>query len=485
MSTSSLKQKTARGIFWGGFSSSLRQLLTFVFGMYMARILNDTDYGMVGVLAVFTGIANALTESGFSSALVNKATPDHKDYNAVFWFSTLVSVTLYVIAFACAPLIALYFNKPELVAVSRTLFIIFILNGLSIIPYTILFKQLKTKQTAIIDVVAGTGSLSVGLLMAWMGYGYWAIVAQTITQFLLVTVLRFSMAHWRPTLDFDFAPLKAMFPFGSKLLITNMFMQAVDNIFSIILGRFYTFNQVGQYTQGRKWGQLGSMFLGGLIGRVVQPALAHANDSLQRQTGILRKLIRFNAFISFPLMLGLAFVAREFTIVTVGDKWLPTVPIMQLFCVWFAFSFLWTMYSSLVFTRGKSDIFMYTVITIGLLQLLAVWLLRRYELLTMLAVFIALYFVGLLVWHHHVYRLIGLRLRDVVKDIAPYLTITLFCFSVAWLLTRHIENLYLLLLAKILISATLYLLLLHLFKSVIFNECKEFFAGQIIDRVKI
>jgi O-antigen/teichoic acid export membrane protein len=474
MTESSLKQKTAKGLFWGGINSGVQQLLSVALGIYLARILNADDYGLVGLLAIFTGIASTIINSGFSVALTNKQDTNHEDYNAVFWFTLFTGIILYAVLFFSAPLIAGFFEHPELINLSRVLFISFFISGLGIVPHTVMFKKLMTKQQAIIDIISISVALSIGLLLAAKGFSYWALVMQSLILVFLGTVLRFIVAPWKPALTICFSPLKSLFSFSVKILFTGIFMQITANIFSVLLAKFYNVTQVGYYTQGQKWMVIGNQFIGGMIMYVTQPVLVQVNEEKERQTGILRKLIRFGAFLSFPLMLGLAFVGKEFILITIGEKWLPAVPFLQLFCIWGSVGFLWSLYTNLIFAKGNSNFYMYGMIITGLLQLAALISLYSSGIFPMLIAYILACFIGLAIWHFYVNKLTGLRLRDVLKDILPYLGTTLGCFFIAWLLTKNCLNMYWLIIGRIVISGSLYLFIMRISNSVIFKECIEF-----------
>ncbi|GHT15201.1 lipopolysaccharide biosynthesis protein [Bacteroidia bacterium] len=479
MADSTLKQKTANGLLWGGINNGFQQLLALAFGVFMARILCEDDYGMVGMLAIFTGIASTIINSGFSVALTNIKDATHKDYNAVFWFTVFVGLALYLILFFCAPFIAKFYKYPELTNLSRFLFIGFLLGGIGTVSYTIMFKKLMTKQQAIIDMISQGIALSIGIVLALKGFAYWALATQMVILTSLSSLLRFFVAPWKPSLEFDFLPLKPMFSFSIKLFITNIFTQINTKIFSIIFGKLYGANQVGIYDQGQKWAVMGNSFIAGMINTVTQPILVQVNEQKDRQVSVLRKLIRFSAFISFPLMLGLAFVGREFIVIAIGEKWLSSVPFLQLFCIWGAIGFLSTLYMQLIFTHGKSDLYMYGTVIIGLLQLLVVYLAYPFGIFPMVIAYIAMNFVGLMIWQYYTSKLIGLRLKHVLKDILPYLAITLGCFFVAWLLTKNIVNLYALFILKILISGLLYVFIMKISNSVMFKESMEFLLKLI------
>jgi O-antigen/teichoic acid export membrane protein len=477
MTELNLKQKTANGLFWGGISSGVQQLIGVGFGIFLARTLNPDDYGLVGMLAIFTGIASTIINGGFSAALTNKQDATHKDYNAFFWFTFFVGLFLYSILFFSAPLIAQFYGRPELTNLTRVLFISIFFSGIAATSYTIIFKRLMVKQQAMIDMFSLLIACSVGLLLALKGFAYWALAIQTAIQTVLASVLRFIVAPWKPAWSFKFSPLKPLLSFSIKLFFTNIFMQISSNIFSVVLGKFYNATQLGYYTQGQKWMGMGHLFIGGMFTSVTQPVLVQVNEEKERQVGVLRKLIRFGAFISFPLMLGLAFIGKEFILIAIGDKWLLAVPFLQLFCIWGAVGFLWNIYTNLIISHGKSNIYMYGTIAISVLQLIAVTSTYFLGLFPMVIAYILMYFMGLLIWQYHVNRLTGLRLKDVLKDIFPYLAITLICFFVVWLITKNILNLYWLIISKIVISGLLYILIMKISHSVIFKESWMFLVS--------
>lgn len=480
MPEQTLKEKTAKGLFWGGISNGLQQILGLVFGIVLARILSPEDYGMVGMLAIFTGIAGTIIDSGFATALINKKEFRHEDYNAVFWFSIIAGVILYVILFFCAPLIAWFYDKPELTNLSRLVFLGFLFGGTGVAHNAILFKNLMVKERAKIDVTALVISGIVGLFMALNGFAYWGLAVQSTTYIGVGTLLRWYYSPWRPTLQFNVQPLKEMFGFSSKLFLTNIFWQISSNQFSVLLGKFYNAQQVGYYSQGYKWMVMGNTFIGGMINGVAQPIFAQVQGDQEKQRAVFRKMVRFGAFVSFPLMLGLAFVANEFILITVGEKWLPSVPFLQLFCIWGAAGYLWTLYTNLLMAHGKSNLYMGGMIIVGLSQIAIVAFTFPFGILWMVAAYVASFFMGLLGWHYFAYRLIGLRLWNVIKDVLPYLLITILVFFITWGITYRIQNIYVLLGTKILLAALLYIILMWKSNSIIFKESMDFISKKYI-----
>jgi O-antigen/teichoic acid export membrane protein len=478
MSEETLKEKTAKGLFWGGISNGGQQVLGVVFGVFLARILDAEDYGLVGMLAIFTGIAGTIINSGFSVALTNKQNATHEDYNAVFWFTFFAGLILYVILFFSAPFIAVFFGRPELVSLSRVVFISFFISGVATVPYTVLYKRLMVKHQAIIDISALLLSGIVGITLATHGFAYWAIALQSVTYVTLGACLRCLVSPWRPTFTFNFSPLKEMFSFSIKLFLTNIFLQISNNLFSILLGKFYNATQLGYYSQGYSWAGKGNQAIAGMLGQVVQPVIVQVNDDKERQLNIFRKMIRFTAFIAIPAFLGLALIAEEFIVIAIGDKWLSSVPFLQLFCVWAIASCLGIVYIYLLLAQGKSDLYMKGTIITALLQLLVVVCMYPFGIFPMVIGYIIVYIIGLLIWQYYAKKLIGIRLIDLIKDIFPYVIISLGCCFVAWILTWNIQNLYLLCALKIAIVATLYILTMKYSRSTIFKESMVFLTKR-------
>ena len=330
----SLKEKTARGLFWGGISNSLYQLLGLFFGIFLARLLTPDDYGMIGMLTIFSAVANSIQESGFTQALTNRKDAGQDDYNAVFWFSLCTGGVLYLLLFFCAPLIANFYHTPALVPLARFLFLGFLISSAGTAHNAILFKNLMVKEKAKAMLTALTVSGTLGVIMAYYGMAYWGIATQNVVYIFTFNLLLWHYSPWRPTWSFHFQPIREMLPFSIKLLITNVFHFVNDNIFSVLLGRFYTKQEVGYYTQANKWTNMGHTLITGVVNSVSQPIMVEAGANPDRQRKVFRKMLRFTAFISFPLMFGLALIAPEFITIAITDKWLPSAAIMQILCIW-------------------------------------------------------------------------------------------------------------------------------------------------------
>lgn len=474
MAEHSLKEKTARGLFWGGVSNGGQQLLNFVFGIFLARLLTPADYGMVGMLTIFSLIAVSLQESGFISGLNRKAEATDADYNAVFWFNVCCALAVYAILFFCAPLIAAWFREPVLVPLARLSFLSFVVSSFGTAPRARLFRELRVKETAWMTLIALVVSGVTGILLAWNGFAYWGIAVQNLTFCLSLTLLSWYFSGWRPSLHIDFRPLRGMLGFSSKLLVTNIFTHVNNNIFSIYFGRLYGDRMVGYYNQANKWTGIGYSTLTGMVWNVTQPVFARIGEDGGKTLRAFRKMLRFTAFISFPCMFGLALVAPEFITVTITEKWLPSARLMQILCIGGAFVPVSSFYSNFIIGRGKSDVFMYNTVVLCLLQTALLFVLHPYGVKVMVSAYVGLNMLWIPVWHAFARRLTGLSFWQAVRDVFPFAAIATLAMGGAWIAARPIENVYAALLVKVAVAAALYLALMKAAHAVILDECLSF-----------
>ncbi|MDD4515367.1 lipopolysaccharide biosynthesis protein [Massilibacteroides sp.] len=470
MAEQSLKDKTASGLLWGGTSN----VLTLIFGIVLARILNAEDYGMIGMLTIFIAVSSTIMDCGFVNALINKKNVSFDDYNSIFWFSTLSGIILYVLLYFSAPYIALFFDNAELIDLSRFLFICVGIGGLGVVHNAILLKEIRIKEKAKIDIISLALSNCVGISFSFAGYSYWALAFQTITYSASLIILRWWFVKWRPNFNINFAPIKEMFGFSSKIFITNLFFHINNHLFSVVFGRLYDEKQVGFYSQGQKWMTMGQSLISGAINGIAQPVFVQVKDDPDRQKHVFRKILRFGAFISFPLMLGIAFIGKELIVIAIGEKWLNAVPFLQLFCIWGAFSYIWTLCTNLLISHGKSNLYMYGMILTCIIQLALVLLVSSYGIYTMVIAYLSINFIALYGWIYFVGRLTKLTFLEVTKDIFPFLIITIISVAIAWFTTKNISNLYLLFLSKICITAVIYILVMWKSNAVVFKESIRF-----------
>ncbi len=469
-----LKERTAKGLFWGVLNNGTTQVLNILIGIFLGRLLSPEDYGIVGVLTIFTVIAGNLQSSGFTQGLVNIKSPTARDYNSVFWFNVLASVTIYVILFLSAPLIAYFFDDPRLVRVSRFVFLGFLISSFGIAHNAYMLKNMMNRELTIVGVIALVISGMTGIIMAFRGWAYWSLACQQIIYITVLNLGRYYYVPWQPQWKIDFGPVRRMFSFCVKILFTNIINTLSQHLLTFIFGRLFTIKDVGNYSQANNWNSKASLFVSGAIGQVAQPVLVEASTDRERQLRVYRKLLRFTAFLSFPLMLGLTLVGHEFILVTIGEKWLRSIPLLQILCIGGAFMPFYTLYQNLAISMHRSDIYLWCNLLQIVLQISIVLLFSRYGMTTMVIVYTLFLILWLVVWQWFARKLIGLRFRHAAKDVIPFLLITVFTMGVTWLLTYRISNDILLIVSRVLIAAVIYFVMLKLFHSAILDECIAF-----------
>ena len=476
-----LKEKTAKGLLWGALNSSTMQVLNLVFGIFLARMLSPHDYGIVGVLAIFSLIAGNLQSSGFTQGLTNIKQPTANDYNSVFWFNVSVSIVCYVILFFCAPLIAWFFHSDELVPLSRFVFLGFLISSFGITRNAIMFKKIMARERAMTGFISLLISGACGIVLAYNGMAYWSLAWQSVLFVLIQNICRYYYTRhlWRPSLRVDFTPIKKMFPFSVKILITTIINTINNNVLTFIFGNLFPMKTVGNFSQAMKWDTMAYTTISGTIEQVAQPILVEIADDKDRELRVFRKMMRFTAFLVFPCLFGLSLVAEEFILVTISAKWIDSVPLLQILCVGGAFMPFYTMYQHLVISAGRSDIYMWCNIGQIILQIAIIIAFHSFGIVTMVIAYTAFTIAWLGVWHIFAKRLIGIRYRDLFKDIAPFMLASAGVMVITHYLTTLLSNSiapyiaspYILLPLRIVIAGILYYGVMKLARVKIMDEC--------------
>ena len=465
-----LKEKTARGLLWGALNSGSTQLLNLIFGIILGRLLTPAEYGIVGVLSIFTLIAGNLQSSGFTQALVNLKAPRNEDYTAVFWFNTLTSFVLYALLFLSAPLIAQFFHQPCLVEVSRFVFLSFVISSFGIAHNAYMTKNMMNRELAIIGAIALLCSGGVATFLAFYGFSYWSLAWQQIIYITVLNIGRYYYTPWRPSWHFTFEPVRKMFGFSVKILITNIINTLSNNILTLLFGRLYPIKAVGDYSQAYKWNTMASAFVANAMGQVAQPVLASVKEEHGRSVRVFRKMLRFTAFLSFPAMFGLAIISNEFILLTIGKRWIDAVPLLQMLCIGGAFVPFYTLYQNVAISNGRSDIYMFCNIAQIVLQLVIIGFFYHLGINTMVMVYTLFTIAWLFVWQWTARRIIGLRFREVIKDVMPTMCIALLVIATTYFVTLSLHHLLLLLICRILIAALLYAAIMKLLHVEMMDE---------------
>ena len=356
--TTSLKQKTIKGIIWSTLERFSVQGVQFIIMIIMARMLTPNDYGLVGMLTVFIAVSQSLVDSGFSQALIRKLNRTEIDNSTVFYFNIVVGFILYGFLFVAAPLIADFYKEPQLILITRVIGLSVLFNSFVVVQQTLLTVKIDFKTQAKAALISTIVSGLLGIWMAASGYGVWSIVAQQLANLGITTILLWYFAHWRPRLTYSWQSFHELFGFGSKLMISGLIDTIFRNIYLIVIGRMFSAADLGYYTRAHQFTDFPSSNLTGILQRVTYPILCSIQNEDERLANVYRKFLKLSAFIVFPLMMGLAAVAKPLVLVLLKEQWLFTASLLSIIC----FSMMWypihAINLNLLKVKGRSDLFL-------------------------------------------------------------------------------------------------------------------------------
>lgn len=353
-----LKVKAARGLFWSSVDRFSSQGISFVFSIFLARILDISDYGIVAMIVVFMAVAQAFVDSGFSSALIRKPDLNEEDKSTAFYFNIVVGLACYGILFIASPLIANFYDEPLLSPIIRVTGLSIIFNSLCVVQRALFTIAVDFKTQAIISLACTVISGVVGLVMAYNGYGVWALVAQSTVSTFFNFVLLWLCSRWRPVTRFSKASFRYLFNFGSKLLASGLLDTLYNNAYPIVIGKFYNSAQLGLYSRAQSYASLPSSNITGILQRVTFPVLSLMQDDDERLALNYRRLLRVSAFVVFPLMVMLAAVAAPLIRVMITSKWDGCVGFLQILSLAMMWYPIHAINLNLLQVKGRSDLFL-------------------------------------------------------------------------------------------------------------------------------
>ena len=472
---STLKEKTAQGLLWGGLNSGIQQLVGLAFGIVLGRLLSPSDYGMMAMISIFSLVATALQDSGFRTALTNIEHPKHEDYNSVFWFNIIMASSLYLILFFAAPLIGEYYHTPRVVPLCRYAFLSIVIASFGTAQSAYLFKHLRAKQQAEAGALAVILSSMTGVGMAFAGMAYWSLATQGLVYVGINTLLQWHFSSWRPSIHgITFAPVRRMFRFSCKILATTIMTHVNNNVLNILLGHYFTPRDTGNYNQAYQWNTKCYSLVQSMVAQVAQPVLVSLNGEEGRQKDVFRKMMRFTAFITFPLLFGFGLVAKEFIVTAIGEKWLASAQLIQILCISGATMPLSTLFSNMIISKGRSGTFFWCTFTLGLVQIATMIMIWPMGIRTMVIAYTLLNTSWLLVWLFFVRRLIGYGYWMFFCDVMPFALAAAGVMVVAYVATMPLSNLIALLISRFIIAVVLYYAVMKIARVKILAECERF-----------
>lgn len=421
----SLKQKTVSGLIWSFVDTLASQGISFIISIILARLLSPSEFGLIGMITIFIAISQSFINSGFSNALIRKKNATNTDYSTVFYFNLVVGTLFYLILFLSAPAISRFFNEPQLISIVRVISIGLIISSLTIIQRTILTKRVDFKLQARISVIASSVSGIVAIVMAYKGFGVWALVSQTLINQALVSIFLWLWNRWRPILIFSKKSFNELFGFGSKLLVSGLIETVYRNIYYLIIGKFFSPQELGYYTRAEGFKNLPSQNLNSIISRVTYPILSDIQDDIPRLKSSYKKLISSVMFITFTLMIGMAAVAEPMIHTLIGEKWEPSIIYLQMLSIVGMFYPLHALNLNMLQVQGRSDLFLRLEI---IKKLIAIPVILIGIFIGIKAMIVGMFVNSIIAYYLNSYwsgTKIGYSFTEQVKDILPSLFLAL------------------------------------------------------------
>lgn len=451
----SIKDKTVKGVGWSFVDNIASSGITFFVGLILARLLTPAEYGIMAMITIFIAVSNSIIDSGFSNALVRKIDIQRIDYNTVFLFNLVVSFVMYLLLYIAAPAISAFFKEPILVEIVRVIGWILVINALAIIPRTIFVRNVDFKTQTKVSLISSITSGIVGIGMALAGYGVWSLVGQQLSRQLLNTVFLWIYCSWRPVFEFSKDSFKELFGFGSKLLLSGLLDTIYKNVYYIIIGRFYTSAQLGQYTRAEQFNTIFSSNLSTVVQRVSYPVLSSIQEESERLREAYRKVIKCTMLITFACMLGLAAVAKPLILILIGDKWLPAVGYLQIICFSGMLYPLHAINLNILQVKGRSDLFLRLEIIKKIIAIgpIALGIFFGIEWMLVGSVFISV--IAYLLNSYYSADLISYPTKEQIKDILPVFEVSMIVAGGMWSLTFIPMSYYFLLPLQIVVGLLL------------------------------
>lgn len=419
MADQSLKLKTVNGLGWSAAENITRIGITFVVSIVLARLLSPDEYGLIGILTIFITVFNEIVDSGFTKALIRKKDISDIDYSTAFIVNMSLSIVLSIIMFFSSSPIALFFERPELVPLTKVMSCIVVINALCIVQKARTTRIIDFKTQTKVTIIASICSGVIGIAMAYLGFGVWALVGQQITLNLVTTIFYWLFSRWTPRFAFSKESFQEMWSFGWKLLASSMIDSAWREVYQVVIGKCYTPATLGLYTRSRQFADLCSQNLTSVVQRVSYPVLSSIQDDKERLKSAYQRVIKTTMLPTFVLMLGMAACAKPMILCLIGEQWIDCVHMLQIVCLYGMLYPLHAINLNMLQVQGRSDLFLRLeiykkVIGVGPL-LLGVfvgiyWMLVGTIISSVISYFLNAYYSG---------PFIGYSIKAQIKDILP------------------------------------------------------------------
>lgn len=484
MSEQSLKDKTVKGTIWSGIDNVAQYAVSFVVGIVLARLLSPDDYGLVGIITIFTAICTAVINGGFGAALIRKKDIKDDDFSTAFVVNLGLSILLYALVFVSAPLIAHFFNRCELVILTRVSCLGLIIGALAMVQQTRLTKHIDFKTQTKITLIASAVSGIIGILMAVLGCGVWSLVVQSLLAQSLRTVFLWLFSKWSPSLHFSSSSFKDLFGFGWKMMVVSVIDTLWKQLYQVIVGKFYSLAALGQYSRARGFSELFSTNLTNVIQRVTYPVLSDIQDDKIRMVGAYRRIIKTTMFITAMCMLCLGAVSEPLLYCLIGPKWHEASTYLPLICVAGSLYPLHAINLNMLQVQGRSDLFLGLEIVKKIILLGPLFVGAFIGIMPMLYTNLITNVICFFLNSFYSGKFLGYTSWLQLKDIAPSYGVAIAVALSIWFLKYLPLSNWIILPIQIIVGISVFFVLCYIFKLEEYKETKNIVLGLIRKKSK-
>jgi O-antigen/teichoic acid export membrane protein len=421
----SLGQKVLSGFFWTLLSNIGNKLITLVIGVILARLLFPEDFGLVAMLYIFFEVSQSLINSGFGQALIREDTLTEKDKGTVFFINLAISIACYAILFFTAPLIADFYDNQILIDLTRFMGFSIVFSALVIVQRASLTHELAFKKLMIVNVVTNVLTGVIGIVLAYYGYGVWALAIKYVAQAFFMSSIFFVINPWVPKNFISKESFNRLFGFGSKLLLSGLLNTVYGNIYKLIIGKYYTAVSLGLFTQAQLYVNQVTQSAVGTIQTVTYPILSKAKDDPARLKNAYRKIIMASSYVIFPLVIGLGILAEPFILTLVGQKWIGVLPFLQILCLSGALYHLHSINLNILQVMGRSDLFLKLEVIKKINITIAIIIGLQFGIWGLMIGQVASSYIALLINMYYTNRFLNYNYREQFKDLLPIIAYTL------------------------------------------------------------
>ncbi|TDS88334.1 O-antigen/teichoic acid export membrane protein [Rahnella sp. BIGb0236] len=438
--------------------------------LVLARILGPKAFGLIGMLAIFIAIGQVFIDSGFSSALIRKVDSTQVDYSTAFYFNIFVAFVSYSVLFISAPLIATFYQQPELISLTRVIGFTLIINSFTVVPRTILTSRMDFKAQAKASISSVVISGTIALLLAWYGYGVWALVAQTLLMALCNAILITILTRWYPSFTFSRESFNYLFGFGGKLLISGLMDTAYNNLYQIVIGKKFNVVDVGQYTQANQLSSIPAMTMTNIIQRVTYPMFSHMQKDYHKLEEYYLLTMKVASLIIFPLMCGIAIISKPLLFLLLGPEWNVASNLVMALALAYMLYPVHAINLNILQVKGRSDLFLKLEVIKKILGLIIIMTTMQYSIMFMCIGLLVHSYLSLILNTYYTKKLTGLRVMRQINELFPIWCIAIFSCFIAWLFAIYAtKNQISQILIMIASSAIMYVLLIFVTQNKLFK----------------